>query len=324
MAEKKKAAKPEQVEAAEVQTAEQEPAGSGWGEKLIWGVLFIVVGAVLLLGNMGILTVELSSLWRLWPVLIIVAGLSVLSLRGWLGGLVYAVAALGVGGLIWAVMVGPLSEQVPASVRDEVNIARADDEVERLSVEVKAGAAALEIGSHSGDGALMGVLESDFAKINHLSSVSDGLQKVSLSLEGNTQWWRGGSHNRLALRLNDELPLDFDIDAGAVSIDADLSDVKLRRLNIDSGASSVDLKLGSLVDESRVTIDTGASSLKIQLPEEVGVRLELKDGLSSKDIPEAYEKIDDKVYHSANYSTATKRIILVIDMGLSSLDIKEY
>ncbi len=327
MVDKKKTAKSKQAEAVEVvevkAPSEDKPRG-GWGEKLIWGVLFIAVGILLLLGNIGVLTVELSSLWRLWPVLIIVAGLSVLSLRGWVGGLVYGVAALGIGVLVWATMVGPLSQQASTSVRDEVSIAKSNDEVESLSVSIKAGAVSLDVGSHGDDAAVKGVLESDFAKINHSSSISDGSQKVMLNLEGSAQWWLGDSRNKFAVNLNNTLPIDLDIDTGAASVKADLSDVVLRTLNIDSGASSVDLKLGSRSDESRVVVDVGVSSVKIQVPATSGVRLELDAGLSSKNIPEGYEKIDDDTYLSKNYSSSSKKITLVVDIGLSSLKIREY
>ncbi|OYX43741.1 hypothetical protein B7Y94_00805 [Candidatus Saccharibacteria bacterium 32-49-12] len=295
-----------------------------WGSRFMWATFFIVVGVIMLLVNLGLLSVELSSLWRLWPILIIVAGLSVLSLRGWVGGLVYGVAALGIACLTWAVLVGPLSQSTVDTAREDFSVARAGDDIERAKVSVKGGAASIDIKSQSSGDIVNGSIRSSFAKIKKDSSVSDRVQDVKLSLDGNARWWQGGNVNNLAVNLTNKLPVELDIDTGAVSVEADLSDVMLESLDLDAGASSVNVKLGDKVDLARVDIDTGASSIKLQLPESVGVELVVKDGLSSKDVPRDYKEIGERTYRSANYDKASKRVVITVDMGVSSLEITNY
>ena len=51
--------------------------------RIFWGCLFVMLGVLLILNNFEIARVNWHNLWRLWPILIIITGLSMLSIRGW-------------------------------------------------------------------------------------------------------------------------------------------------------------------------------------------------------------------------------------------------
>ena len=53
---------------------------------LFWGLLLLFIGTMFLLDNMNVVELQLSYLWRLWPLLIVATGVSLLSIKGWLGG----------------------------------------------------------------------------------------------------------------------------------------------------------------------------------------------------------------------------------------------
>ena len=66
---------------------------------IFWGFAFIFAGALLLLDNLGLVNVHFSSLIQLWPVFIIAAGVSMLSLRGWVAAIIAFCMVIAFGAL---------------------------------------------------------------------------------------------------------------------------------------------------------------------------------------------------------------------------------
>lgn len=72
---------------------------------IFWGFAFILFGVLLLLSNLKVVDVNFMNLWQLWPVMIIGVGISMLSLRGWLAGLVATLMVVALGFLVYLVAV---------------------------------------------------------------------------------------------------------------------------------------------------------------------------------------------------------------------------
>ena len=43
-------------------------------DKVVWGLVFVFTGVILLLDNFGVINFSWGSIWRLWPLLLIVWG----------------------------------------------------------------------------------------------------------------------------------------------------------------------------------------------------------------------------------------------------------
>ncbi|MCK4891655.1 MAG: hypothetical protein KAS78_03230, partial [Candidatus Pacebacteria bacterium] len=71
---------------------------------------------------------------------------------------------------------------------------------------------------------------------------------------------------------------------------------------------------------AKVNLRSGVSSVKISLPDNVGSKIIIKEGLSSKQL-EDFEKIDDETYQTSNYDEAEKKIEIDLDIGISRLEI---
>jgi hypothetical protein len=147
------------------------------------------------------------------------------------------------------------------------------------------------------------------------------------------------------------IPLEYlDIDVGAASGDIDFSEpnpMRLKEINIDAGASSLDMHSignanfelmsfsggagsfdldfrGQYKGESTIDIDIGVSSADIILPRGIPVRVETSGSnwLSSVDFHnDDLEEIDDDIYESPDFEDAETRIILTIDVGLGAVDV---
>ena len=147
------------------------------------------------------------------------------------------------------------------------------------------------------------------------------------------------------------IPLEYlDLDIGATSGDIDFSEpnpMRLKEINIDAGASSLDMHSignanfelmsfsggagsfdldfrGKYNGESTIDIDIGVSSADIILPRGIPVRVETSGSnwLSSVDFHnDDLEEIDDDIYESPDFQDAQTRIILTIDVGLGAVDV---
>lgn len=290
----------------------------------LWGVLLLLLGLLFLLSNLGVTSIHWGEIWKLWPVAIVVAGLSVLPLQGKVSNLVYGLAAVAVAVLVWTTLTGAFVDTSRSVKSESFSISKPEESAaEAASISVAAGGAALNISSSEDVPVVEGVSRGDRIRLSTSTKVSDGLVDVKLE-QSYSRGWMPGQFGEMDIRLTEGMPVDLEIDAGATSIKADLSDVMLRSLLVDSGASSIDLKLGDKLDQSEVNIDTGASSVSIRVPKSLGVRLVLDTGLSSKNLPEGYKKIDDETYQSPNYDSSDRKLTLNVDMGLSSFKLSTY
>ena len=143
---------------------------------------------------------------------------------------------------------------------------------------------------------------------------------------------------------------DLDIDVGAASGVIDFSEPnksRLREINIDAGASSLEMHnlgnanfeyfefsggigsydfdfRGKYSGESKINIEIGLGAAEIILPRGVPVRVETEGGnwLSSIDFHnDDLDEIDDDIYETEDFKNAKTRIILRLEVGLGSIDV---
>lgn len=113
--------------------------------------------------------------------------------------------------------------------------------------------------------------------------------------------------------------MDFNI--GAASASLDMSSLKVARFTIDSGASSIDI-ITPRSGQTRGSIDTGAAAINVRIPDGVAARISIEGALSTIDVDQSrFPKVGDR-YVSPDYESATNRIDLDIESGVSSVDIR--
>lgn len=290
---------------------------------LFWGLLLISVGTLLLLGNFGVLDVEWAELWRLWPLLVIGGGFSVLASTHWAWKVLSLLFILITIILIGIVGSGAFNANDSGQVKRQETSAQLSRGVERGEVEIAAGASELRVASKDVDKIVSAVLESINLTLNQDATTDGSTQRVRLSTESNRTWWLSPSKNKWDVTLTERLPLALTIDSGASSINADLSHVQLSTLTLKAGASSIDLKLGSKASTMKVNIDSGASAITIKLPKSSGVSLKFDGALSSTDV-DNLKQVAEGEYRSEDYDTAENKIDIVADAGLAAFTINRY
>jgi hypothetical protein len=285
--------------------------------RLAFGIILVFIGVVYLAQTTGWINVNINfDWWKLWPLIIIIIGLSMLSGRGWLSGTIGLVVLIAiliiVGLLLFSNNAAPVSYDKTITITKEATATTA-------TIDIKAGAGTLKIGNGS-EQLVAGTFESNVTNLTTNSTLDGTNQTVNLKEDGYT-WHTFGNHvNNLDVSLYKDIPLKLTVSSGAMDMNLDLADLMAESVNIDTGASSMKLALGDKVTNSIVSIDAGASSLTFSLPKTVGVKFTIDSGLSSKNLPD-FNKIDEKHYQTNGYDAAQKKIDINLKMGVSSLSV---
>lgn len=285
--------------------------------KFFFGLIVITIGILFLTQNLGWIKGDLFfNFWRLWPLILIGIGLSLLSFRGWFSTLIGIIIGLVMVGLVLLIIFLPIGERGEIQV-ETINISK-EALAKSAIIEIKTGAGELKISGGS-DVLLSGSFESNFLQLFQKSELKGDIQRINLETRG--KWpLVGKKWNTLDLLINPGIPTSLNIDAGATKMDLDLTEVMIQELDIDEGASSIRINMGDKVEESRLRINAGVSSINITLPRSVGAQVTVDSGLSSKNLVN-FVQIDSKHYESTNYGTAEKKINIDLKLGVSSLNI---
>ena len=128
-------------------------------------------------------------------------------------------------------------------------------------------------------------------------------------------------------KMNPERCREINIDAGATSLDMHMiGNANFEEMNFSGGAGSFDLDFrGEYKGVSRVDLEIGLGSCDITLPEGVPVRIVSKNAnwLSSVDVHEGsnIRQLDDDEWESGDFEGSDTQIILTLEVGLGSVDI---
>lgn len=292
---------------------------------VFWGLLFITIGILALLGNFGIAQVNWSNIWRLWPIVLVAIGLSIIPLMNWVWkflsiGLVISTMAA----IVWAAIGGvQLSSYKTETI--ESNIEVSSSVVVDAEVSIKAGAVDLNIGTHNNDLITSAQLTSNITSLSKSSIVSGTTQRISFETQSSDKgsWWLSDITNQLEVNISKKMPIKLNIDTGASDGDIDVSDAKITQANIKTGASDIVIKLGDKEKTVDMNIDSGASSIVVRLPKSSGIELKLESGLTATELADLFE-VSPGLYRSSEFSSTTNRIYIVGKIGTSSFKIERY
>jgi len=313
--------------------------------RFLFGFFFISIGSLLLAHNFYPFF-EFESVWRLWPLILLLLGVS--SLIKYATAKKFLMSGIGlISGLIlfsenkYEDVVQFETDGKVSEVRDSVSVPFDPNLSDTSYVSISAGAASIDIGLNE-DSTLMliqrhsEVLENDSEvnggnidendtassfSIDH--KVRDGINRVDLEFGGNLSLFGNQKLKRAKVLLNPKALWNIDIDGGATSMHADLSALRIASLNLEVGASSVSLRLGTMQDSSFYHIEGGAAKFFIEIPEDAGCRITQESGLSKHNFLNFIKKADN-VFESPNYATSKKKIILDILTGVSSITVQMY
>ncbi|RZK25519.1 MAG: hypothetical protein EOO43_05325 [Flavobacterium sp.] len=142
-------------------------------------------------------------------------------------------------------------------------------------------------------------------------------------MQNNKKSYSFGNGTSVDVHLNTKPIYDMNLKMGAGELKFDLANYKVRTLNFDGGAAELNIKIGALLPITDVNVKTGVADVKIEIPEGSGCRIKTKTGLSSKDFT-GFTKISEGLYETPNYQSASNKVFINFEGGISSFEVDRY
>jgi hypothetical protein len=122
------------------------------------------------------------------------------------------------------------------------------------------------------------------------------------------------------LRLSNEVPFTLDLETGANQSVVDLREVRVTRLNVQTGASSTDITLpasGYVTAEAHV----GAAEMKMRVPQGVAGRVRSQSGLAEINVDRNRFPYLNGVYESPDFGSNPNRVDITIEAGVGKVSV---
>ena len=300
---------------------------------IFWGIFFIAIGGLVLLGNLTTLNFTWHSAWKFWPMVLVLIGVSIL-VKNQIGkGIVAGLAALVLALTIYASVSATTN-----LIDDDFEINFGDgvvnydtsyfsqeysDSIKTASLQFSAGVGGFKMVTPTDkliDFRTEGVNNNYKLNRNDSGSHSDITFKMK---DTHFKFGHNNYKNSVDMSLNSKPEWDLNFDVGAASLDLDLTPYIINNLDVEMGAAALNVKLGDLADLSRIKIAAGASDIDILIPQNVGCEINSEAALTSRNY-EGFVKIKKNLYRTESFDSSQKRIYIEIDCGVSSIDVKKY
>ncbi len=299
---------------------------------LIGPLILITVGVLLLLNQMGRLPWSVwGTLWRFWPVALILIGLEII-VKGSRSPVVYIIglliAILVLGGVIGYAIYQGGQPAGPRRVTGSDTVLESRQDADHGDITIKFGVGKLEIGALSDSpnfvegkieyGQFAFKAEEDFGVSNGRAVFSLKAQSVSIPF-----WVPSGDvSDYWNIRFTPRIPLEMHVDTGVGKVAMDLSDLKVTKLDLETGVGETIITFPAAAGLTSASIDTGIGGVTVRIPDGVGARVHVSQGIGSVRVDSKRFTRSGDDYTSTDYHTAENRLDLEIDGGIGSITIQ--
>lgn len=298
-------------------------------------LVLIFLGGVFLLQNTGHLPPNFwLNLWRLWPVLLVLAGIELL-----LANRIPWIVLAGLGALVLIVGAAAVNANLPATPATAPAAATQLDTdlggASQAAVTVRFGAGQLDLGPL--DSPRAGQLASmtyngpaDQAPQPHYTAVDGGLGQLDYQVSGRPgaqpafPFAGGRADSRMDVDLAPEVPItSLIIQTGATSAHLDLSTLRVSKVDMSVGAATAWLRVPKAAGVTNLHISGGASNITIEVPQGVAARIQHHGGLSTLNVDQSrFPQVSDGVYRSSDFDTATNKVDITLETGVTSIQVQ--
>lgn len=284
------------------------------------GIFFISLGIVFLLINFNIVSgwSLLRTLIEYWPAIFIVIGINIIFRKNQI-----------VRVITWLLF---LTAIVGYSYFYDGNFGRWDGQWTTASSNVQIeNAASLENGVFTlGLGGTRIKIDSTDSRLvdayisdrDIVKDYRDDGKTAYISFKNNNNLFiLPGSHGENRFSMNKDVIWDMEIDTGAIDGYIDMTDLKVKDLNIKSGAANFKIIFGDNYKAAHASIKAGASSFDVVVPKGSGVRVNLEGALTGNNLNSLGWGRDGKYYVSPGYDSAVNKIDIDVSMGVGSFNV---
>jgi predicted membrane protein len=193
------------------------------------------------------------------------------------------------------------------------------DKAEQLDITLNVGAGELHVSEGAKDwveGEILYNAKDLKPKVKYKKSGSTGKVTIEQSKKNFNGIKLGNVKNSWDLELNDDVPMDLEVNVGAANTNLDLSGLQLKNLNVNAGVGDVTVDLsGDWAESFDVNLEMGVGESTIILPSNVGVRIKSTKGIGTADFKGFISK-GNGVYVNEAYDSADVMIDVNTELGI--------
>ncbi len=292
-----------------------------------WGVLFILIGVLLLLSRAEVLNHNFwLDFFSLIPFLLIAIGIEKIFTRTRFQMISYLSSILLLVGGVWVAFSGSRHGSNTSFWEAETIQQDVESSVETLEAILYLGEGDLTIRDATDD-LVYGRFREFSSKPKYTYAVDGGKAQIELdsrNRRGFDDWIRIDTDqpDDWRLKFSRIVPLVLKCDGSESTIHLNLSTTPLRELDLDADESSIYLKLGDLVPEIKVLVRGRDADLRLRVPGESGLRV---IGIDDADyLREVGLTKQDGFFVNDGYDSLETKIEVDLDERFQSLSIDYY
>ena len=307
-----------------------------------WGLIFILVGAVPLAVNAGLVDRDLVGHWpELWPLLIIALGLSLLLTRtpaAWAGSIAVALVVGIMGGGLVATGIGEIGNIGCGGGAAQAFNTQGGALADGGGMDVEFDCGSLTVGTAPGGSWTLSGRDGD-GRAPRVETQANGVSIKSFNQPG--AFLRRGKVE-WTLTLPQDPTLNFGVTLNAGSGTIDLSQAKIASFNGTVNAGSLDAKLGAAaasnavnmtVNAGSATVASGATSgtfnlslnagsLAVCVPQGSPIRVQWSGTIASHNFGSlGLVRTDDHTWTTPGFSSGQAHIELDVSANAGSFDL---
>jgi hypothetical protein len=312
-------------------------------ENFIWGLVLVFVGAILLLDNFDVIDFYWRSVWRLWPLVLIISGANIVfsgSSSKVTAGISIVITTAALGFIAYYGTRWPGEEKRWAWDHDERRSERRENHsitasssfsepyentVHRATLNIAGGATVYTLEDTTSN-LFDADVNNKWGYYSLQKVTQDSVEILNFKMRNHGKPWNmddDNDGNKVVMRLNANPLWDINLETGAGKTEFDLTPFRINNLKVKGGAASFDVKLGEPEDVTHVVAETGVAEIKIAVPSSVGCKIEVKSGLSSRNF-EGFTQQGDGSFTTSNYNSSSKKININLSGGLSEFVVDRY
>lgn len=239
--------------------------------QLFWGFLFLTIGILFLLDQNDFFVLLPDEIWSYWPLLIIFWGVAILTKGTILKPILSIIAGAFVGLFIYGSIFGlhhnyDFENEVEHEFSTSTFYEDYRDSTKSATLSLRTGIGKISISGIT-DKLIDGTSSGFYNNFNFKTRYRDNSARIVLrhnhddfELLGDNQY------RKLELSLNPTPEWKVDIKVGAANVNLDLTDYKISKFNLETGATTTELKFGERQKIVKANIEMGVAKLTIQIP----------------------------------------------------------
>ncbi len=322
-------------------------------DKLIPGLILVLIGAAILLSNFGYFHFHWYNIFHLWPIFLVIAGVNLVFAHNkslWATLLKVAVVVIGFGLLLFGNF-GQRFNFWPRynySSQNDDNTDNNDNSFENdtdsnnnvktavngIFNEAYTSAVKIARLNVSGGGTTYNLSDTtnqlfnattknNFGRYTLLRSKDDSVYVIDFKMQNHNGFNFDSDKSQTNIRLNQNPEWEVNVETGATKLDFDLSKFKIRELKLHGGAASFTVKMGMPLTMTNVDISTGVSGVDISIPHNAACSIEINSGLSDNHF-EGFNKTSDNNFETPDFAASKNKIHIHISGGLSDFKVNRY